>query len=63
MSLRLFLDSADGAQWREWLPGGLLFGVTTNPTLLQRAGVACSLPALRALTEQALSLGAQEIHL
>ncbi len=37
--MQLFLDSADEAQIRYWLRQGVLDGVTTNPTVLRRAGV------------------------
>lgn len=60
---RLFLDSADEDVWRRLLPTGLFHGVTTNPLLLQRAGVACSTAALRGLAACAAEAGAQEIHL
>ena len=63
MALRLLLDSADPAAWAEWLPSGLFHGVTTNPTLLRRAGQPCRLDHLAALTERALALGAREVHL
>ena len=63
MTLRLFLDSADPQAWREWLPSGLFRGVTTNPTLLRRAGQPCSIEGLERLCGQALELGAQELHL
>ena len=63
MALRLFLDSADPADWRQWLPTGLFHGVTTNPTLLKRAGQPCDLSSLRALSQEALSLGVRELHL
>ena len=63
MSLRLFLDSANATHWREWLPSGLFYGITTNPTLLRRAGLASSIASLRALTHEATGLGAREIHL
>jgi transaldolase len=63
LSLRLFLDSADPEAWRQWLPTGLFHGVTTNPTLLQRAGQPCSLAGLTQLTAQALELGAREVQL
>ena len=63
MGLRLLLDSADPAAWLEWLPSGLFHGVTTNPTLLRRAGQPCHPAALRELTKRALDLGVQEIHL
>ncbi len=63
MALRLLLDSADPLQWRRWLPSGLFQGVTTNPTLLRRAGQPCSLDHLRRITDTAASLGCREIHL
>lgn len=63
MSLRLFLDTADPNAWAEWMPSGLFYGITTNPTLLQRAGQACTLDNLRHLTREALALGSQEVHL
>ena len=63
MALRLFLDSADPADWRQWLPTGLFHGVTTNPTLLKRAGQPCDLTSLRALSQEALALGVRELHL
>ncbi len=63
MALRLFLDSADPADWRQWLPSGLFHGVTTNPTLLKRAGQPCDLASLRALSQEALALGVRELHL
>lgn len=61
--LRLFIDSAAPADWRAWLPSGLLFGITTNPTLLKRVGLRCERASLQRLTETALGLGAQELHL
>jgi transaldolase len=63
MNLRLFLDSADPQAWRAWLPSGLFRGITTNPTLLKRAGQPCDLANLRSLSQEALSLGVQELHL
>jgi transaldolase len=63
MTLRLFLDSADPQAWREWLPSGLFHGVTTNPTLLKRAGQPCDLATLRALSQEALAYGVRELHL
>lgn len=38
MTFHLYLDSADAADWRSWLPTRVFRGVTTNPTLMQRAG-------------------------
>lgn len=60
---RLFLDSADTAAWSRWLPTGVFHGVTTNPLLLARAGLACDVPTLARLAERAAALGAREIHL
>jgi transaldolase len=63
MALRLFLDSADPAVWQQWLPSGLFHGVTTNPTLLRRAGQPCREAHLTSLTALAIELGAKEVHL
>jgi transaldolase len=60
---RLFLDSADTATWERLLPTGVFHGVTTNPLLLERAGVRCDVPTLAALARRAAVLGAREIHL
>jgi len=63
MALRLLLDSADPAAWAEWLPSGLFRGVTTNPTLLRRAGQPCTLKHLALLTARAMEYEVQELHL
>lgn len=63
MHLRLLLDSADPLAWRHWLSTGLFHGITTNPTLLKRAGLACDLASLRTLSQEALALGVEELHL
>ncbi|MCT0225711.1 transaldolase family protein [Synechococcus sp. CS-1328] len=63
MTLRLFLDSADPNDWEAWLPSGLFFGITTNPSLLRKAGQPCDSDHLRQLSRRALELGAQELHL
>ncbi|HTR12119.1 MAG TPA: transaldolase family protein [Roseiarcus sp.] len=60
--LRLMLDTADRAEWAKWLPVGCFYGITTNPLLLQAAGVPCALPALAELIGEALKLGAREAH-
>lgn len=62
-TLRLYLDSADPADWHRWLPLGLFHGVTTNPLLLDRAGQDCTLANLAQLGREAFDLGAREIHL
>lgn len=61
--IRLFLDTANINQWQNWLPTGLFYGVTTNPLLLQRAQVICSVEQLKDIARQGLELGAQEIQL
>ena len=63
MALRLLLDSAAALDWQAWLPGGLFRGVTTNPSLLRRAGVPCSTDALGDLCRRARDLGCLELHL
>ena len=63
MTLQLLLDSADPADWQTWLPSGLFRGITTNPTLLRRAGQPCTTGNLQDLARRALDLGAREIHL
>ena len=51
---RLFLDTADVAEWDKLLPLGIFHGVTTNPILLQRAGQPCVVPNLHVLASKAL---------
>lgn len=60
--LRLFLDTADVAQWQRWLPTGLFHGVTTNPTILKSLGLECRLETLQSLVEKAVALGAHEVQ-
>ena len=63
MALRLLLDCADPQEWERWLPSGLFQGITTNPTLLRRAGQPCTLDHLAQLSARAADLGCREIHL
>ncbi len=58
--MHLYLDSADLAELRTCLPHPVVHGVTTNPTLLKRAGVTRA--ALPALVEQLLKLGARQVQ-
>ncbi|HEY9879796.1 MAG TPA: transaldolase family protein [Leptolyngbyaceae cyanobacterium] len=62
-NLRLCLDTADTAQWQKWASTGLFYGVTTNPLLLERSQVPCTLQSLARLAEKALHLGMQEVQL
>jgi len=59
-TLRLFLDTADEETFDAWLPTGMFVGVTTNPTILERDGVECSVDALSALARNALEFDAVE---
>lgn len=61
--LRLMLDTADRAAWAQWLPLGCFYGVTTNPILLEAAGIPYTLADLSRLARDALELGAGEVHL
>lgn len=60
---RLFLDSADEGAWERLLPTGIFHGVTTNPLLLERAGLPCTVEALARLAGSAATLNAREVHL
>ena len=51
---RLFLDTADVEEWADLLPTGIFHGVTTNPTLLERANQPCTIDNLHQLAKQAL---------
>ena len=59
-AFHLYLDSADLTELRACLPHPVVHGVTTNPTLLKRAGVTRA--ALPALVEQLLALGARQVQ-
>eukprot|EP00434_Breviolum_minutum_P001447 symbB.v1.2.001275.t1/scaffold64.1/size360880/7 len=52
---RLFLDTADVSAYEELLPLGLFSGVTTNPGILQKDKVKCSVDSVKSLAEKALS--------
>ncbi len=56
----LYLDSADLPKLRAQLPHPLVHGVTTNPTLLKRAGVSGS--ALPELLRSILELGVKQVQ-
>lgn len=61
--LRLYLDTAELTAWQKWLPTGLFYGVTCNPSLLQRAKVTCHPDTLIPMAKAAFQLGAKEVHL
>ena len=59
-SCRFFLDTADVNEYKSLLPLGIFHGVTTNPTILQRSGVPCTVSAIKGLCSTAFQLGADE---
>lgn len=59
---RLFLDSADPGAWARWLPTRLFHGVTTNPTILERAGRSSGPHELAALATACLAYPIEELH-
>lgn len=60
MPFHLYLDSAELSELRECLPHPVIHGVTTNPTLLKRAGIGRD--ALPALLQKAIELGAKQVQ-
>ncbi|GEL02366.1 transaldolase family protein [Swaminathania salitolerans] len=60
--LRLFLDTADRDAWSRWLPTGLFHGVTTNPTILARSGLSCTIETLTPLLRRCLDYPVAEIQ-
>jgi transaldolase len=59
--MHLYLDSADLEQLRDGLESPVVYGVTTNPTLLRRANLTrASLPGF---VSSILDLGAQAVQL
>jgi transaldolase len=58
--MRLYLDSADAAELARVLPSPLVAGVTTNPTLLKRAGLAWD--ALPDFVRRVEQLGVRTVH-
>jgi len=48
-------------EWRTYFPTGIFWGITTNPTVLERDGVECSIPSLALLAQEAFDCGAQEV--
>ena len=59
--MHIFIDSADIQTIEQALNTGYVYGVTTNPTLLQRANVR--IQQVPPLAKQIIELGAHELHL
>jgi transaldolase len=58
--MHLYLDSADAIDLARHLPSPLVYGVTTNPTLMKRAGLAW--PDLPDFVRRVEALGARAVH-
>jgi len=61
-TMRLYLDSADQKQWETWAETGMFYGFTTNPTILKRDNVRCTLQAMRTLARHAFDLEVEELQ-
>lgn len=59
-AFHLYLDSADLADLRTCMPHPAVHGITTNPTLLRRAGI--SRATLPKLLHTAIKLGAKQVQ-
>ena len=59
--MHIFIDSAEVQTIEQALKTGYVYGVTTNPTLLQRANVR--IQRVPSLAKQIIELGAHELHL
>lgn len=57
------LDSAKQEDWQRVSPTGLFSAITTNPLLIQRAGLSVNLETYKALLDRALELGFEHIQL
>ncbi|KAI3438027.1 hypothetical protein D9Q98_000470 [Chlorella vulgaris] len=62
-TMRLYLDTADVAQWTKWAEAGVFYGFTTNPTILRRDAVPCTIASMRHLAREAFALEVEELQL
>lgn len=62
-TMRLYLDSANYEEWKKWAETGMFYGFTTNPTILKKGGIHCTLPSIRQLTRLAFDLDVEELQL
>ena len=60
--MRIYLDTADRNQWRQLMPTGVFYGITTNPLLTAGAGLVYEDISWKELALTAVDLGAKEIH-
>ncbi len=61
--MKLLIDTAERSVWQKLAPRGIYSGVTTNPLLLQRAGLSCSLGTVSELRRTAIGEGFPEIQI
>ena len=57
------LDSANTKDWQRVSTTGLFSAVTTNPLLIHRAGLKCSIDTYKSLHDQAMDLGFDHLQL
>lgn len=60
--MRLFINSADPAQWARLAKTGLIHGATTNPILFEREGIDAGQASKIALVGEARNLGFHELQ-
>ena len=60
--MRIFIDSADPAQWERFAGTGLLYGATTNPMVFEREGVDASRASKILLAGEARDFGFHELQ-
>jgi transaldolase len=60
--MNLFLDTANTDCWADLAGTRLFSGITTNPLLIQRAGLKTSIKTYQALYERAIELGYPSIQ-
>mmetsp|Transcript_26280 Transcript_26280/g.56984 ORF Transcript_26280/g.56984 Transcript_26280/m.56984 type:complete len:274 (+) Transcript_26280:36-857(+) len=53
---RFFLDTASTDEWSDLLPLGIFHGITTNPTILERDNIPCTVESVQSLARKALAL-------
>lgn len=60
--MKLLIDTADTQIWTDLAPQGYWAGITTNPLLMKRVGLPCSIDVYQMLYDKATDLGFEEIH-
>ena len=60
--MNLFIDTANTECWADLAGTGLFSGITTNPLLIQRAGLKTSIKTYQALYAKAIELGYPSIQ-